>query len=135
MEQITSLKIAATCAQIADERKATDIRVLNLKGLSPVADFFVIVSGRNTRQLRAISLQVQQMAKENGIEVLGVEGKSEANWVLIDLVDVIVHLFLQEARQLYDLELLWGDASIVEWESQETLPYSPVQGSPTFPTF
>lgn len=135
MSQILPVRIAATCAQIAYDYKATDIRVLNITGLSAVADYFVIASGRSSRQLKAITLQIERMAKENGTSLLGVEGKTESTWILIDLGDVVVHLFDAATRSVYDLELLWGDAGWVEWQEQTALPFSAVPESPGFPAF
>jgi ribosome-associated protein len=121
MTEIPAVRIAATCAHLASERKATDISVLNIAEISSFADYFVIASGRNTRQLRAIASAISRMASHHRLHVLGTEGKGSESWILIDLGDVVVHLFSEQTRRLYDLELLWGDAGRVEWGEQPPL--------------
>jgi len=108
--------LACTCAHVADDRKAEKIVVLHVEPLTFVADYFVIATGLNERQLDAIVTQVRNRAHEIGHRVIGVEGGPESGWVLIDLGDVVVHVFNPEARRLYDLELLWGEAEHVAWE-------------------
>lgn len=122
MEIVNPVRVAATCAHIAQDRKASDILVLNISGICAFADYFVIATGRNPRQLGAIARAVVAMASYNGLTTLGTEGKGSDAWILVDLGDVIVHLFNPEARGLYDLELLWGDAGRVEWADMEPLP-------------
>ena len=111
-----SIEIAQTCARIASSRRATDIAILDLRGFSPVTSFFVIGTGTSRRQIQGIAEEITKEMKRGGLIPLGVEGKDEARWVLIDLGDVIVHLMNAEARAYYDLEMLWGDAEKVDWE-------------------
>ena len=110
-----TLKVAVTCAHIAEERLATGITVLRVDELTTIADWFVIATGRARRQLQAIADAIGKAAKQENWPMLGIEGRAEASWILIDLGDVLVHLFNTEARQLYDLDLLWGDAPQLEW--------------------
>jgi ribosome-associated protein len=117
----SSEAIACTCAHLADERKADDIVVLEVGPLAYFTEYFVIATGRNERQLRAISEEIVHRARELGSQVLGVEGEPSTGWLLIDLGDVVVHLFTPKARQLYDLELLWGEATRVDWQASESL--------------
>ena len=112
---IDAREAAALCARIADERKADDIIVLDLNGISPVADYFVIASGVTARQLKAISRDIEKEMKARHATRLGVEGFTEGHWILLDYGDLIVHLFLKDLREFYDLEMLWGDAPAVEW--------------------
>ena len=79
-------------------------------------DYFVIATGRNERQIRAIAEEILSRTKSLGRGVIGVEGQAEFGWVLIDLEDTVVHLFSPPARQTYDLELLWGSAPRTQWE-------------------
>ena len=110
-----SKDIAITCAKIADEKKAQDIVILDVDKISSISDYFVICSAINERQLHAIADEIDKELKKLSVKKFGMEGYREAKWVLIDYGDVIVHLFDKEIRSYYDLELLWGDASKVEW--------------------
>ena len=108
--------LAAACARLVEERKAEDIVVLQVAPLTSIADYFVIATGRNVRQLRAMATEIQEGLDRLRIRPLGVEGSSESGWILVDLGAVVVHLFDPATRRLYDLEMLWGDAPLVEWE-------------------
>ncbi len=116
--------VACTCAHLADERKAERIVVLEVAPLTVLAEYFVITTGRNERQIRAIVEEVRHRMRELEHTPLGVEGEPESGWVLIDLGDVIVHVFAPELRELYDLEMLWGDADRVDWAEHEPLVHT-----------
>ena len=103
---------ALDAARIADEHKVQDLKLLDLKGLF-VADYFVIATILNRQHGRAVAEAIMDATRKAGGEVLGVEGLEEGTWVLVDLGDVLVHLFEGEYRRYYDLELLWGDAKKV----------------------
>ena len=90
--------------------KAEDVVALDVRELSSFADVFVVATGRSDRQLRAIADSIEKAMKQAGIVPLGTEGYAEGKWVLIDLDDVIVHVFVPEAREHYDIERLWSDA-------------------------
>jgi len=107
-----------------NDRKATGITVLNIEPICSIADYFVIGTGRSEMQLKAIAAQIEKMADENSVFVMGIEGKSTGNWILVDLCDVVVHLFDDETRNLYDLELLWGDAERADWQGIKPLAFS-----------
>ncbi len=107
--------LAAACARMAEDRKADHIVVLHVEPLTSIADYFVIATGRNVRQLRAMSAQIKLGIEGLGHTPIGMEGTAESGWILVDLGDVIVHLFDHERRELYDLEVLWGDAPVVDW--------------------
>ena len=115
-------------AQIADERKAEDIVVLDVRGRWFLADYFVIASGANPRQLRAIAEEVQREAKSAEVRMLGAEGLPVSRWVLLDYGDVIVHLFEPTTRAFYDLEMLWGDAPRVVWRRFKRLAMAEMVG-------
>ena len=102
-------------AEAALERKAQDVLALAVSELTSFADTFLLASGSSDRQVRAIADAIVEAAKAAGNAPLGVEGHDEGRWVLIDLGDVIVHVFLDEVREHYDLERLWGDAAVVEF--------------------
>jgi len=91
-------------------KKAADIVVLDVRGLTSVADFFIVCSGRSNRQVAAIADFIEQYLKKTGIKPMSVEGKNEGLWVLLDYGDVIIHVFYETVRKFYDLEGLWSDA-------------------------
>ncbi len=107
--------MAITCAKIADGKKAQDIVVLDISKLTFIAEYFVICTGINERQLQTIADEIKAKLKKRSIQNIGIEGYNEAKWILMDYGDVIVHLFSKEMRSFYDLELLWGDAPKVTW--------------------
>lgn len=98
----------------AEDKKAHDLLVLDIQGLSAVADYFVICHGNSTTQVQAIVTEIKKKVEENGFKVKGIEGMNEARWVLIDIGDVVVHVFQRDEREYYHLERLWGDAKIIE---------------------
>lgn len=101
---------ALTAARIAVERNCTDVAVLDLRGLSPATDYFVIATGTSSRQRRTVIDEVSQEGKKKGFDRFGRAGYEQGKWILADFVDVIVHVFDDEYREYYDLEMLWGDA-------------------------
>ncbi|PJK17530.1 ribosome silencing factor [Chryseomicrobium excrementi] len=109
MNSETLMKLAA---QAADDKKAQDIVVLNMQGVSPIADYFVICHANSDRQVQAIAKEIKDKAEEQQIHVKRMEGYDEGRWVLIDLGDVVAHVFHRDERDYYNLERLWGDAPI-----------------------
>ena len=111
--------VAVEVARMADRMRGRDITVLYVEELIFVTDYFVIASGRNKRQIQAMAREVRDfLAKEAGYQHVHVEGLDEAGWVLIDAGPVIVHVFSEDLRGYYDLELLWGDAPEIEWREE-----------------
>ncbi|MDZ7852504.1 MAG: ribosome silencing factor [Halomonas sp.] len=92
-----------------EDIKAQDIAVLDVSRLTSVTDLMVVASGTSSRHVAALADNVVQAAKDQGIPPLGVEGENGADWVLVDLGNLVVHMMLPETRQLYDLERLWAD--------------------------
>ncbi len=110
-QAIDSQALADRIARIASDRKAIDIRVVDLRGIVGYTDFFVICSGNTERQTKAISDAVHQELKdEEGLLPRRAEGAREARWILLDYLDCVVHIFTPEAREFYRLENLWGEA-------------------------
>ena len=110
-EGMDSEVLAERIAQIASDRKAVDIRVLDLRGLVAYTDFFVVCSGNTERQTRAIHESVYQELKDTeGLLPRRVEGAREARWILVDYLDCVLHVFTPQERDFYRLENLWGDA-------------------------
>jgi ribosome-associated protein len=99
---------------VASDRKAIDIRVLDVRGIVGYTDFFVICSGNTERQTKAIHDAVHEALKAEGVLPRRVEGAREARWVLMDYLDAVVHIFTPEAREFYRLEQLWGEAPALE---------------------
>jgi ribosome-associated protein len=101
---------ALEAAKVALERRCQDIVVLDLRDVSPATDYFVIATGTSDRQMRTVCDEISETARNNGFERFGRAGYEQAKWILLDFVDVVVHVFSQSYREYYDLELLWGDA-------------------------
>ncbi|KUP06052.1 ribosomal silencing factor RsfS [Bacillus coahuilensis m2-6] len=104
----------------ADDKRAEDIVALDMKGVSLISDYFIICHGNSDKQVQAIAKEVKEAAEENGYTVKRMEGFNEARWVLVDIGDVVVHVFHHEERSYYNLERLWGDAPIVHVPSELT---------------
>lgn len=103
-------ELIKTAASAAAAKKAEDPIVLDLRGLSSIADYFFICGGTNPRQVKAIFEEIDSSLAGAGRDPLRVEGLPESRWVVMDYGSVLVHVFLQEAREYYSLETLWGDA-------------------------
>jgi ribosome-associated protein len=110
--QTESAALAERIAAIASDRKAMDIRVIDLRGIVSYTDFFVICSGNTERQTKAIHDAIYENLKHAGERMLPrrTEGEREARWILLDYLDVVAHIFTPEAREYYRLEQLWGEA-------------------------
>lgn len=108
--QDEALAAPLLAARAAEVKKAGDLRILDLRGISSFADFFVICSGANQRQIQAISDEVELRLKKSGRRPIGIEGYEKADWVLADYGDIIVHVFSPAAREFYGLERLWRGA-------------------------
>jgi ribosome-associated protein len=113
-------ELLKTAVKAADDKRAEDILVLNMKGISLVADFFMICHGNSDKQVQAIAREIKDKAEENGYDIKRMEGFDEARWILIDLGDVIAHVFHRDERSYYNLERLWGDAPLENIESELT---------------
>ena len=98
----------------AESKKATDIKVLDLTGITSFTDYFVVCTGANSRQIQAISDEIGLQLKARGDLPISVEGYREAEWVLVDYGDFLVHIFSPRARDYYDLERLWRNAKSID---------------------
>jgi len=101
-------------AQACDDKRAEGIVVLDMKEVSLIADYFLICEASNERQVQAIAREVKDVADTHNIDVKRMEGFDQARWVLVDLGDVVCHIFHREERSYYNLEKLWGDAPQLE---------------------
>ncbi|MEY2433796.1 MAG: ribosome-associated protein [Acidimicrobiaceae bacterium] len=108
-------------AQAAASKKAVDPVVLAVGDVLAITDSFVIASGTNTRQVRSIAEEIElQITEAGGPKPLRVEGLDDLHWVLVDYGEFVVHVFLQETREYYELERLWSDVPRIEWETVPT---------------
>lgn len=108
---------ATAVARLAEERNAEDILVLDLRGYSPVTDYFVIATGTSDRQICAVADEIEALGLDHGWRVWKSAGRQAGDWVILDFVDVVVHLFNRKLRSYYDLELIWGEAPRVDWSA------------------
>jgi ribosome-associated protein len=113
-------RLAQLAASYAADKKAADIVCLDLRGVASYTDYFVVCSGGSDRQTKAIHDSIiEGLKKDHGILPRRVEGLGESRWILIDLFDVVVHVFVPEVRDFYRLEQLWGDVPRVELELED----------------
>ncbi len=103
-------------ARLARDRHARDIVLLDIRPLSRIADYFLIATGTSDRQVNAIADELKQLGKKHGNPPWRIAGRDTGEWVVIDFVDLVVHLFSEELRDYYDLELIWGAARRVDWQ-------------------
>lgn len=103
-------ELARAAADAADSKKAKDVVILDIHDLSVIADYFVICSARSRTQVQAIADAVREKLEERGLHCKGVEGKEDAKWILVDFGDLVAHVFMEEDREFFGLERLWGDA-------------------------
>jgi ribosome-associated protein len=115
---MTERDLLVTAVTAADDKRAEDIVVLNMKGISLISDYFLICHGNSDKQVQAIARGMKEKAEENGIDVRRMEGFDEAKWILVDMGDVIAHVFHRDERSYYNLERLWGDAPIEDLRSE-----------------
>jgi ribosome-associated protein len=124
---LTPRERALECARLALDKKALDVKIMEIGRLSSIADYLVLASGRSDKQAQAIADSVKKGLKKYG-KALDVEGLKEGNWIVIDYGDVLVHVFQEEIRRYYDLDGLWAAADRVEiptaylWEGKEGTP-------------
>jgi ribosome-associated protein len=115
---MTGRDILTTVAKAADSKRAEDIIALNMNGISLIADYFFICHGNSDKQVQAIAREIKEQAEETGMIVKRLEGFDEARWILIDLGDVVAHVFHKDERGYYNLERLWGDAPTEDLASE-----------------
>lgn len=108
-----SLEFAKLIAELTKIKKSYNVKILDLKNVSNIADYFVICSADSDKQVKAIADEVDKNLIERGIKCLHREGYETLNWVIMDYFDVVLHIFRAESRNYYNLEKLWGDAPII----------------------
>jgi ribosome-associated protein len=111
-------QFALQAAGLAANTRCHDVVLLDLGGLSPVCDYFVIASGTSARQMRAVADEISEIGEKSGFHAYSAAGYDGESWMLVDFIDVVVHLFSDEARRFYDLDNRWGDAKRVDWKAE-----------------
>ena len=108
-------QFAIEAARLAANTRCHNVVLLDVRGISPVTDYLVIATGTSPRQMRTVCDDLEEWAGERGVRAFNSDGSESESWMLIDFVDVVVHVFNQESRSFYDLDSLWGDGKRVEW--------------------
>lgn len=116
-------QFAIEAARLAFHTRCSNVVVLDVSGLSPVTDFFVIATGTSTPQMRAVASQVGELGEKTNFAPFSRSGYEGESWILVDCIDVVFHVFSTESRQFYDLDNLWGDAVRVDW--RKDMPQTP----------
>lgn len=111
-----ALERACLCARVAADNKGRDILVLDMRAVTPLYDFFVLVNGTSRRMIHTLAEEIDAALRAEGETRRGIEGYEASRWVVQDYGDIVVHVFDPEARSYYALEELWADASRVDWE-------------------
>jgi ribosome-associated protein len=115
-----SLQVALAAAQVAHDNRGQNIVLLDLREMTAVFDFFLLITGTSRRQLHAIAEEIDRTLKEQfGEKRMGVEGYAAGTWILQDYGDVVIHLFDDQAREYYSLEQLWSEARRIDWQSSQ----------------
>ena len=112
-----SLEMVKLAIEALEDKKAEDIKVIDISNVSVMADYFLIAGGSNSSQIQALSNNVEEKLGRAGYHVKQVEGYEQANWILLDFGDIIVHVFDKENRLLYDLERIWRDGKMIDTDS------------------
>ncbi|MBN2365696.1 MAG: ribosome silencing factor [Calditrichaeota bacterium] len=113
---MNSEKLARKVARLAWEKKGNEIVILDVTKLADFTDYFVIISGESEPHVKAIADYLEEKTENGDVKIWHREGYQNFNWVLLDFIDVVVHIFREESRQFYELEKLWGDARIIRIE-------------------
>ena len=111
---MNSKEIARMACEAMEDKKAQDIKIIEIGNISTLADYFIIASGTNRSQVQAMADNVNETLGRAGIEPKQMEGYQNANWILMDYRDVVIHIFDEENRLFYDLERIWRDGPVVE---------------------
>ena len=111
-----NIERAIECARIGDDNKARDIVILDLRGITPIFDFFILMTGASRRQIHTIAEEVDDHMRSEGEKRLSIQGYQASRWVVQDYGDIVVHVFDKDSREYYALEDLWADAPRIDWK-------------------
>ena len=111
---MTSLELAKEAAKTLDSKRGSDIKVIKVEEVSVIADYLVIATGHSSTQVKAMADAVEYTLKEAGENVSHIEGHRNDSWILLDYIDVIVHVFSEESREYYDLDRMWADGEEID---------------------
>lgn len=125
---MSSLETAKLAVRALDSKKGLEIKLVKIQDISSIADYFVIATGTSNTHVKALADEVQFKLDQEGISVSHIEGYRSDSWILLDYVDVIVHVFSEEAREYYDLERLWQDGEQIDISSIPGLRVNPTTG-------
>lgn len=114
---LKAVQLATIAAKAADDKKASDIRIMDMRDTLGITDYFVICSGNSDRQVRRIQEEVEEKLREAGVKPARREGERFGHWILLDYLDFVVHVFRGEERAFYNLEHLWQDVPRIEWQA------------------
>lgn len=118
-KKMTGKDMAKTACLALEDKKAVDIKVIDIEKVSTLADYFIIASGTNRNQVQALAENVEEMLEKAGYRPKQIEGYQNANWILMDYGDLVIHIFDEENRLFYDLERIWRDGTSVSVASLE----------------
>lgn len=107
-------KLAQKISRIIDDKKGNDIKILDVSKLSSIAEYFVIATGNSTKHATSLADEIEKKLNESYVYINHKEGYNNGKWILLDYIDVVVHIFTEEERNFYDLERIWKDAKYVE---------------------
>ena len=114
MSNLTGKEMAAIASSALEDKKAVDIKVIDIEKVTSIADYFIIASGTNINQVQAMADNVEEMLGRAGCEPKQIEGYHGCSWILMDYGDVVIHIFSKEDRLFYDLERIWKDGKIID---------------------
>jgi len=114
MPKTKTLEEMRICCQALDDKKAIDIKILDVRGISSITDYFIIATGNSLPHLRALKDTLNKACRAASMNVLGIDASHESGWIVIDVFDFMVHIFSEEMRENYNLEALWKDGKMVD---------------------
>ncbi len=120
--KLTAYEFALAAAELAANTRCEDVILLDLRGRSPITEYFLIATGSSARQMRTVADELSDMGKRRGFRPISTGGYDSARWIVIDFVNAVVHVFDADSRDFYDLELLWGDSPRINWRKELGLP-------------
>ena len=113
---MNSKELARMAGEALEDKKALDVKIIDIEQVSTLADYFIIASGTNRNQVQAMADNVEEVLGRAGYEPKQIEGYQTGNWILMDYRDIVIHVFDEENRLFYDLERIWRDGSVIERE-------------------